>query len=211
MLLGFALALGAAQANAAPASPYRLSPEVAGQSLQLRAPYQMDDRYRLTKPQDLRPYAPQIASAARASGLDPELVHAVIAVESAYRPHAVSSKGAIGLMQLLPETAQSHGVNNPAEISANLRAGTHHLSGLLERFDNRLDLALAAYNAGEGAVRRYRNSIPPYAETRNYVPAVIARYQAKSTHNAAKNAAKSEARVYLPGTRLDPKALQQMR
>lgn len=178
-----------------------------------RSAYQMDDRYRLAKPDDQRPYAAQIASAARQSGLDPELVHAVIAVESAYRPAAVSSKGAVGLMQVLPETAQSYGVRDPAEVSANLQAGTRHLRGLMDRFDNRLDLALAAYNAGEGAVKRHGNAIPPYAETRSYVPTVVAKYRAGGTRSSGKYAAGTSpapaATTYLAGTRLEAGASRQ--
>ena len=200
-------------------SPYRLSPTVSTATMTTMSPphqrsaYQMDDRYRLAKPDDQRPYAAQIASAARQSGLDPELVHAVVAVESAYRPAAVSPKGAVGLMQVLPETAQSYGVHNPAEVSANLQAGTRHLRGLMDRFDNRLDLALAAYNAGEGAVKRHGNAIPPYAETRSYVPAVVAKYRAGGTRSSGKHAAGTSpvpaTITYLAGTRLEAGASRQ--
>src|ERR1035437_7161804 len=154
--LGLALGtIAAVAASAAPVadttpSPYRLSAVGAEQWHYRRESDPSTDRAPPVKPDDTRPYARQIALAARESGLDPELVHAVIAVESAYQPAAVSPKGAIGLMQVLPETAQSNGIQNPASVAANLRAGTRHLSGLMERFDNRLDLALAAYNAGEG-------------------------------------------------------------
>ena len=122
-------------------------------------------------------YATLVASNARANGLDPFLVQAVIAVESAYQPAAVSEKGAVGLMQVMPATGQRYGVTGDAkrsvsdklkEPSINLRVGTRYLADLLDRFDDDLALALAAYNAGEGVVDRY-NGVPPYAETRDYV------------------------------------------
>ncbi|MBE2257582.1 MAG: lytic transglycosylase domain-containing protein [Rhodobacteraceae bacterium] len=199
------------------ASPYRLvirsdrgfTPDSAP------APYQLDPRYRLgsaatEKRLSEKPYAREIAAAARDAGLDPALVHALIAVESAYQPSAVSPKGAVGLMQLLPETAQRYGVSDPAGVEANLRAGTRHLRGLMEMFDDRVDLVLAAYNAGEGAVKRYNNSIPPYPETRQYVPAVIDRYQASSGRPVRRSAVRRPLpalHVYLPGTRLESQAL----
>jgi soluble lytic murein transglycosylase-like protein len=122
-----------------------------------------------------KPYAREIELAARASGLDPALVHALIHVESRYQQGAVSERGAIGLMQVLPETALRFGVAQPTRVRDNLRAGTQYLRVLLDRFDQRLDLALAAYNAGEGSVDRYQG-IPPFAETQAYVPAVLAIY-----------------------------------
>lgn len=121
------------------------------------------------------PYAREIEKAARASRLDPVLVHALIHVESRHQKDAVSSKGAVGLMQVLPATAQRFGVSQPASVDSNLKAGTQYLRTLLDRFDQRLDLALAAYNAGEGVVERYQG-IPPYAETKAYVPAVLENY-----------------------------------
>lgn len=130
-----------------------------------------------------KPYAREIAAAAKASKLDPILVHALIHAESRHRKDAISTKGAIGLMQLMPATAQRFGVDQPDKVSANLKAGTRYLRLLIDRFDGRLDLALAAYNAGEGAVARY-GGIPPYAETQAYVPAVLENYAAwrKGSH-----------------------------
>ncbi|MBK7425008.1 MAG: lytic transglycosylase domain-containing protein [Propionivibrio sp.] len=142
-------------------------------------------------------------------GLDPELVHAVIAVESAYQPAAVSPKGAVGLMQVMPETASSHGVSDPADVAANLRAGTRHLSGLMARVDNRLDLVLAAYNAGEGAVRR-RQWRPHTRETRSYVPAVIGEVPGHQP-TCKREGAKPTAHRYLSGARLDSTALSRLR
>lgn len=154
-----------------------------------------------------KPYAVQIDNAARQASLDPALVHAVIYVESRYNPAARSAKGAIGLMQLLPETAARYGVADPARTpDANLRAGTRYLSDLMALFEGRLELALAAYNAGENAVFRHRLRIPPYRETREYVPAVLARYrELKEPIPAAPSRIGIE---YLPGTRLDPESLR---
>jgi soluble lytic murein transglycosylase-like protein len=123
-----------------------------------------------------KPYAREIEAAARASRLDPILVHALIHVESGHRQEAISNKGAIGLMQLMPATALRFGVDQPTHAKSNLRAGTRYLRMLLDLYDQRLDLTLSAYNAGEGAVARY-NGMPPYAETRRYVPAVLGAYE----------------------------------
>ncbi|MDJ0738695.1 MAG: transglycosylase SLT domain-containing protein [Gammaproteobacteria bacterium] len=125
-----------------------------------------------------RVLAPLIARAAAASQLRPALVHAVIRAESAYRADAVSSKGAVGLMQLMPATAERYGVTNRRDPEQNLRGGTTYLRDLLQMFDNDLQLALAAYNAGENAVIKYGNRIPPYDETQGYVRKVIRFYEA---------------------------------
>lgn len=123
-----------------------------------------------------RRYAPLIEHAATRHVLDPLLLHAVVATESAYGPARVSTKGAIGLMQVLPATGRRFGVSALQDPQANLEAGAAYLQWLIQRFDGRLDLALAGYNAGEGAVARHGNSVPPYAETRAYVRKVMARY-----------------------------------
>ncbi len=120
-------------------------------------------------------FSPLIERQARAKGVDPGLVHAVIRAESAYRPDAVSPKGAVGLMQLMPATARRFGVLDREHPESNVSAGTAYLRLLLDRFDS-VPLALAAYNAGEGAVMRYGNQIPPYAETRGYVARVLRDY-----------------------------------
>ncbi|RCX30596.1 lytic transglycosylase domain-containing protein [Thioalbus denitrificans] len=117
-----------------------------------------------------------IASAAREQGLPEALVHAVVSAESAYRPDAVSRAGAVGLMQLMPETAKRYGVTDRTDPEQNVRGGTRYLRDLLEMFDNDTTLAIAAYNAGEGAVQKYGNTIPPYAETQEYVRRVKAYY-----------------------------------
>jgi len=117
-------------------------------------------------------YAPLIEEAARRHELDPSLVRAVIHVESGFNPHAVSSKGARGLMQLLPSRARLLGVKDSFNPEENIRGGTRHLAFLLRKFDGNLAFALAAYNAGEGAVEKY-GGIPPYDETRQYVRRVF--------------------------------------
>jgi len=118
-----------------------------------------------------------IAVTALRQGVDARLLHAVVQVESAYDSHAVSAKGAQGLMQLLPRTGRDHAATDLFDPAQNLRAGAAHLRGLIERFEGNLVLALAAYNAGEATVRRYGNRVPPYRETRHYVRQVLARYR----------------------------------
>jgi len=117
----------------------------------------------------------QATAAARRHGLDPALVLAVVGVESDFQVDAVSPKGARGLMQLMPEVAAALGVRDPFEPLQNLDGGTRHLGQLLTRFGGDVKLALAAYNAGSGAVERY-GGIPPYRETRAYVEKVLRRY-----------------------------------
>lgn len=109
--------------------------------------------------------------------LPKSLVHAVVTAESAYDPNATSRTGAVGLMQLMPETARRYGVKNRRNPSDNLSGGTRYLRDLLIMFDNDLALALAAFNAGENAVKDNGNRIPPYAETREYVKKVIEYYR----------------------------------
>jgi len=125
--------------------------------------------------------------AAEATGLDFELLQALIATESGFDPGAVSPRGAVGLMQLLPTTAQQYGVTDSephlvvrklTDPVTNIRAGTRHLRYLVNLFPGQLELALAAYNAGEGAVQRAGNRIPNYPETQNYVKTVMQLYRA---------------------------------
>jgi len=108
-------------------------------------------------------------------GVDPKLVDALVRVESSYDPRAVSRKGAMGLMQLMPDTADRLEVEDPFDPEDNVRAGVKEFSRLVDRYAGNLQLALAAYNAGEGAVARYRG-IPPYSETRNYVSRILTIY-----------------------------------
>ena len=154
------------------------------------------------------PYASLVWNAARKAALDPALVHAIIYVESRYNAAARSPKGAIGLMQVLPETAARYGVANPAHSpEANVKAGTRYLQDLMQLFDSRVDLVLAAYNAGEKAVLRYGHRIPPYPETQHYVPAVLAKYREWQEPARPAETAAAAPIEYLPGTRLDPRAL----
>jgi soluble lytic murein transglycosylase-like protein len=118
-----------------------------------------------------------IDQAARSHAVRPELVRAVIVVESAFNPNAVSNRGAVGLMQLRPATARRYGVANAFDPEQNIRAGVHYLRDLMTRYGNNLELTLAAYNAGEDAVDRYGHSIPPFAETQHYVPTVLRIYR----------------------------------
>jgi soluble lytic murein transglycosylase-like protein len=120
-------------------------------------------------------FTPYISSIAGKHRLDPALLHAVISAESGFNPKAVSRAGARGLMQLMPATAERFGVGNSFDPVANMRGGAKYLRWLLDRFKN-LNLAIAAYNAGEGAVEKYGNKIPPYEETQTYVARVLQFY-----------------------------------
>jgi len=115
----------------------------------------------------------QIIETAEKYHLLPELLHAVIEVESAYNPEAVSHAGAVGLMQLMPATAERFGVTDRTDPGQSLDGGAQYLRFLLDHFHNDLMLALAGYNAGENAVKKYNHTIPPYAETRGYVAKVL--------------------------------------
>ena len=115
-------------------------------------------------------YDPIIESASDRNGVPARLVKALIQVESAFQPRARSNKGAMGLMQLMPETARQYQARNPYDPAANIEAGTRHLRSLLDQFE--LPLALAAYNAGEAAVRKF-GGIPPYDETQAYVSKIL--------------------------------------
>ncbi len=120
-----------------------------------------------------RPYAHLVRRAAERHGVDPRLVHAVIEVESSYRASVVSVAGAMGLMQLMPVTAQRYGVSDPLDPEANIEAGTRYLRALLDEFGPLFQLdALAAYHAGEPVVRRH-GGIPPYPQTHRFVRRVL--------------------------------------
>lgn len=121
-----------------------------------------------------------IREAAEANALEPELLRAVISVESAFNPRAISRTGARGLMQLMPQTARRYGVRDSFDPRQNIHGGARYLRDLVERFANNMELVVAAYNAGENAVERYGRSVPPYRETRQYVPRVLNLYRAFS-------------------------------
>ena len=140
-------------------------------------PAQTADRLAGRRADSNSPYASSIQAAGRASDVDPALIHAVILAESGYNPSARSGKGAVGLMQLMPETAKRYGVIDRLDPAQNIRGGTTYLRDLLRLFNNDLRLALAAYNAGEGAVAKYGNRIPPFPETVAYVPRVMTYYR----------------------------------
>ena len=124
-----------------------------------------------------RKFSPEIKRAAKANHLDPALLHAVIAAESGYDVNAISGKGAMGLMQLMPETAKRCGATDPFNPDQNIRAGAQYLSSLMQRYGNNLYLVLAAYNSGESNVAKYGKRIPPFPETVAYVPRVMGLYR----------------------------------
>lgn len=121
-----------------------------------------------SEPLDRSSFADFIQQIAKEFNMDAALIRAVIHVESGFNPYAISNKGARGLMQLMPALLEQYEVSRPYDYKQNIVAGTRHLAYLLKRFNQNIALATAAYNAGEGAVRKYQN-IPPYNETQNYV------------------------------------------
>ena len=167
-------------------------------------------------PPALAHFEPLINQYAKMHNVDPALVKAVIAVESAFQPGVVSAKGALGLMQIIPDTGQRYGVTGDRKQSVqqklfdpatNLKVGTRYLRDLLGMFAQNIELALAAYNAGEGNVMKYKNKVPPFAETREYVkkvqklyvdfkPVPVARPQASAP------ATSPRSRLLLPGQRV---------
>jgi soluble lytic murein transglycosylase-like protein len=124
-----------------------------------------------------REYTDLIDSAANRHSLDPALLHAIIRAESAYNPDAMSNKGAVGLMQLMPATAARYGVRDRRDPVENIEGGARYLSELIEMFQSDLRLAVAAYNAGENSVKRHGYRVPPIPETQDYVVRVLDYYR----------------------------------
>lgn len=131
------------------------------------------NRYGSTSPEEIDEL---IATYSAKNNLDKDFVKALIKQESGFQTDATSHCGAMGLMQLMPSTADSMGVKNAYDAEQNIAGGTKYLKGLMDRFDGNMELALAAYNAGPGAVQKY-GGIPPYKETQNYVKNVLSNYQ----------------------------------
>ena len=121
-------------------------------------------------------YTELIARAATKHQIEEKLIHAVIQTESAYNASAISPAGAVGIMQLMPDTARRYGVTDRLDAEQNIDAGARYLKDLLAMFNSDIRLAVAGYNAGEGAVMKYNNNIPPYPETINYVQQVLRLY-----------------------------------
>jgi len=174
----------------------------------LPAPNRLEDHVifkRLQKTPNVMKFESMVLNEAQRQKLDPALVKAVIAVESAYDPAAVSPKGAVGLMQLIPGTAERYGVRKIADPRDNVNGGTRYLRDLLDLFKGDLQLALAGYNAGEGAVIKYQNRIPPFPETQAYVKLVMQFYEHFSG-GLKKMTSKDDSRirVTLPGRRNMP-------
>ena len=171
---------------------------------------------RVVEQPNVEKYASLIATVAREQDQDPALLKSVIAVESAFEPNAVSSKGAVGLMQVMPETAERYGLAADRKSSVeqklcdpgvNLRIGAHYLKDLRDTFGN-LNLALAAYNAGENSVRRFNNQIPPFPETVSYVKVVqqfLAFYQPLRSPYTSSFAGRTH--VILPARRNMPESV----
>jgi soluble lytic murein transglycosylase-like protein len=135
------------------------------------------DRYDMRLLAKASQYDSIIEQAAATAALEPNLLRAVIVVESGFNSRAVSKRGAVGLMQLMPATASRFGVSNPYDARQNVHAGARYLKFLIDRFGHDVRLALAAYNAGEEAVDRNGGQIPPYSETMAYVPRVLKIYK----------------------------------
>lgn len=142
-----------------------------------------------------RRYDSYIREAASRNSLDPNLVKAIVAVESNFDPHAISNKGCLGLMQLHPETAQRFGVKNVFNPRENIQGGVRYLRFLMDHFNSNLKQVLAAYNAGENAVAQY-GGIPPYPETKNYIKKVLTLYKPDGSRQDPAQQHRTSPRIY---------------
>jgi soluble lytic murein transglycosylase-like protein len=158
--------------------------EVAASPTSVMKAMLTDRRAKRVAPDRRQEFDEHVLAAARQHDVEAALIHAVISAESGYNPKARSGKGARGLMQLIPETGARYGAKDLLDPKQNIDAGTRYLKDLMAMFGQDLRLAVAAYNAGEGAVLRY-GTIPPYAETRAYVPRVLAYYRRYRDASAA--------------------------
>ncbi|MGA2360971.1 MAG: lytic transglycosylase domain-containing protein [Candidatus Aminicenantales bacterium] len=134
-------------------------------------------------------YNPIVQRVADKHRVDPELIHAIIRAESDYDSFALSEKGAMGLMQLMPDTATQYGVRNVFDAAQNIEGGTKYLKDLIRLYNGKTKLVLAAYNAGQEAVKKYGGKIPPYQETRDYISRIMTRYnkaEVRSAHAVVK-------------------------
>jgi len=156
--------LGCGMKGDPPSHPYSESPAIAN--------YNVKARQNMSQLN----YEEEILKASRKHGVDPDLVKAVIKVESDFNPNAISPKNAIGIMQLMPGTARDYSINDPFDPKENIDGGVRALRDLMDYFNNDLALSLAAYNAGKEAVIKYGFRVPPYAETIDYVSRVFSRY-----------------------------------
>jgi len=172
------LAAGCTWARAEPANnAYRLQLDASQYQVKPQSTWQMPAPDTVNTVTDARPYAQAIEAAAGAAGIETELLHAVVKAESNYRADARSHKGAQGLAQLMPGTAAMYDARALTNARRNLEVGARYLRSLLDQFEQDVALAVAAYNAGPGAVTRY-GGIPPYAETQTYVKRVLGEYAA---------------------------------